>query len=602
MALFEVIQRQIHKHGLVPKLIAGLPYISFLLSMIGVFWIFYLPVDSFRKTYISENALMPSQAYNYYRESEWNFLRGYRNEIHKLEDKSIDEKNLVMKGFLNDLGYVVADHKFSDLIASGSNIYGILNAKGDGSESMVLTAPWYVDKKQVFNENGVSLVIALAKYFARWTVWSKNIIIVFPENSDYALRSWVNDYHNSLDLTAGSIESAINIEFPGNGDYFEYMKVYYEGINGQLPNLDLLNSVISIGEHEGLTVSLQDIEMEESKIESYEKRLKILLSGIKELVLAGIKPISNGCNVFSGYRIQAITLRGVGATGNVDITTLGRVVEATFRSVNNLLEKFHQSFFFYLMLAPRNFISIGTYLPSAVCFSISYAIISLSQILNSGFSFNYLMSKSSIQAALIFATIILFSSILGLLILVIPLPTWVAFYSLLVTGIFISTLPTRQILLTRLNFKDNYNPFILKASSAYLLQSISLLYTSLTITSILVVHFSLAYTLGILMLPLTFIRPIKNNYPLQKHINSVCLFFSCPWIVVLIVGILDENFQSPTQLMMGLLNAWRKYDCWIWFIVIFVHFPCWLVNAYLGSAIIDKSEYKKIEQKQQKQD
>ena len=34
---------------------------------------------------------------------------------------------------------------------------------------------------------------------------------------------------------------------------------------------------------------------------------------------------------------------------DVTLHTIGRVVEGVFRSLNNLLERLHQSFFFYLL-------------------------------------------------------------------------------------------------------------------------------------------------------------------------------------------------------------------------------------------------------------
>lgn len=40
-----------------------------------------------------------------------------------------------------------------------------------------------------------------------------------------------------------------------------------------------------------------------------------------------------------------------------------RVVESTLRSLNNLLERFHQSFFFYLLPSSWRYISIGVYMP-----------------------------------------------------------------------------------------------------------------------------------------------------------------------------------------------------------------------------------------------
>lgn len=647
MALLEELQRKIHKYGLVPKLIGALPFISFLCAIVGASWLFVLPLEGqFRRTYISENALMPSQAYSYYRESEWNYLRGYRDEIHNHCNDSLAERNRLVYGFLSDIGYSASIHHLqsnkqkragtdahfekngnnndnttTQQNTEESNLYGILNApRGEGTEAMVLVAPWITADGQ-FNENGVSLVISLARYFARWTVWSKNIIVVFPANNNVALRSWVKAYHSTLDLTAGSIEAALVVEYPGDGDYYDYLEILYEGVNGQLPNLDLLNTAVSISEHEGMKVSLQHVEKDKIHDESYLGRLAVLLNGVKELTLAGLKN-SNGCEVFSGYRIQAITLRAMGDNGGIDITTLGRVVEAVFRSVNNLLEKFHQSFFFYLMLAPRQFISIGTYLPSAVLLSVAFALASLSQVLNSKLSIQNHILKSATKVILVFLSTFAFATIFGSLVLYIPVPPAFIYYTLLLNGLLIVTLPTKQVLLAKLstllstptaakNSKQNSilanigNPLVIKASTAYLLHAVALLYTSMIITSILVVHFSLAYTMSLCMLPLTFIRPIisTKSSKWQHHYNSLSLLLSCPWFVVFLVGLLDLDFRQsnggaaeggPIEVMRGLLGAWRDFDSWTWFIVIVGWLPAWIASAISGSLIIDESEYREI--------
>jgi GPI-anchor transamidase subunit GAA1 len=46
-----------------------------------------------------------------------------------------------------------------------------------------------------------------------------------------------------------------------------------------------------------------------------------------------------------------------------------RIVESTLRSTNNLLERLHASFFFYLMLSPESFLKIGFFLPSVALVS-----------------------------------------------------------------------------------------------------------------------------------------------------------------------------------------------------------------------------------------
>lgn len=44
-----------------------------------------------------------------------------------------------------------------------------------------------------------------------------------------------------------------------------------------------------------------------------------------------------------------------------------RALEGMFRSLNSLLEKFHQSFFFYLLPSTSRYISIGLYMPPLGC-------------------------------------------------------------------------------------------------------------------------------------------------------------------------------------------------------------------------------------------
>jgi GPI-anchor transamidase subunit GAA1 len=46
------------------------------------------------------------------------------------------------------------------------------------------------------------------------------------------------------------------------------------------------------------------------------------------------------------------------------IMALLKIVEGISRSLNNLLERFHQSFFFYVIINSERFISIGDYMPS----------------------------------------------------------------------------------------------------------------------------------------------------------------------------------------------------------------------------------------------
>lgn len=56
--------------------------LSFLCIVVGVAWLLLLPLDdNSRRTYISENALLPGQVHAYFAGSEQNIFRGYKEEL-----------------------------------------------------------------------------------------------------------------------------------------------------------------------------------------------------------------------------------------------------------------------------------------------------------------------------------------------------------------------------------------------------------------------------------------------------------------------------------------------------------------------------------------
>lgn len=92
MGLFELFQRLAGKIGLSQKVLRVLPVLSLLSTVAGVILLAMLPMEGqFRNTYISENALLPAQANTYFRETEWNIVRGYREKVYQMEHKNETE-------------------------------------------------------------------------------------------------------------------------------------------------------------------------------------------------------------------------------------------------------------------------------------------------------------------------------------------------------------------------------------------------------------------------------------------------------------------------------------------------------------------------------
>merc|ERR1711884_68030 len=60
-------------------------------------------------------------------------------------------------------------------------------------------------------------------------------------------------------------------------------------------------------------------------------------------------------------RIEALTIRGTGKNGWIPANIFGYVLEGTCRSVSNLLERFHQSFLYYILPRSDRYMSNGDY-------------------------------------------------------------------------------------------------------------------------------------------------------------------------------------------------------------------------------------------------
>ena len=267
----------------------------------------------------------------------------------------------------------------------GENVYAILQApRGDATEAIVLVAAW-TNMDGDFNQSGVALVLALARYFKRWSLWSKDIIILITGDSRAGPQAWVDAYHDEhtspliapLPLKSGALQGVVVVD-NALDHRFKSLHIIYDGINGQLPNLDLFNTAVSIANGQlGIGVSLQRMWKHD---DSYAARLQTMLRG---MVSQGLGHSSGPHSSFIPYHIDAITLQAVG-DGWQDEMAMGRCVESIFRSLNNLLEHFHQSFFFYLLMQADRFVSIGTYLPSAMLVAVNFTIMAIALWILSG--------------------------------------------------------------------------------------------------------------------------------------------------------------------------------------------------------------------------
>ncbi|KAL9090977.1 MAG: hypothetical protein Q9159_001720 [Coniocarpon cinnabarinum] len=361
-------------------------FIAALLILAGVGWLFLLPLDEYnRHTYISENALLPGQVHTYFGGSEHEVFRAYRHEVNGLAAHDASRAAAEIERIFLSQGFKTArqpyNFTYGDTSIAGDNAYALLEGpRADATEAMVLMASLHNMNNEI-NYSGVALVLTMARYFKRWSLWSKDILFVITSDSKAGPQAWVSAYHELHDLAstapltlkAGAIQAAVALDYAASpaGHRFDKLHVHYDGVNGALPNLDLLNTISTVASNQvGITSSIQGMH---SHTDSYFDRLATIFCGI---LSQGTGAVTGPHSAFMSYHIDAVTLQTVG-DGWHDEMSLGMVVESSFRSINNLLEKLHQSFFFYLLLGSDRFVSIGTYLPSAMLVAASFTIMGL---------------------------------------------------------------------------------------------------------------------------------------------------------------------------------------------------------------------------------
>ncbi|KAF3349728.1 Low-affinity glucose transporter [Verticillium dahliae VDG2] len=374
-----------------PRLLKLPPYLSLLCIIGGIAWLFLLPLNDYsRRTYISENALLPGQVHTYFAGSDQNVFRGYKHEIDGLAGKSNYEINNYLEALLQSFGMKVGRQNYtyesSGFEYAGENLYAILQApRGDATEAIVLVAAWE-NTDGMRNTIGVPLALTLARYFKRWSLWSKDIILVMPPDSTTGTQAWVDAYHDahdparvaSLPIKSGALQGAIAIDF-AQEHRFKNIHIVYDGVNGQLPNLDLINAVNSISNGQmHMPTLIQNMWKHSDK---YNDRLRTMLRG---MLKQGLGYASGPHSSFIPYHVDAVTLQPFG-DGWQDEMAMGRLIEGSFRSLNNLLEHLHQSFFFYLLMNKDRFVSIGTYLPSAMILAANFSIMSIFFWVKSGY-------------------------------------------------------------------------------------------------------------------------------------------------------------------------------------------------------------------------
>ncbi|RKP06252.1 Gaa1-like protein [Thamnocephalis sphaerospora] len=382
MIALKDVTRLRRRNRLLAVLRQYLPLVRFLLLAVGIGWLVLLPsFDYARETYISENALMPAQAYLRFNQEHVDYARQLTGEIETLlrNDDGAGAEARVQEAF-RQLSFSVGVQPVGASAVAGVsspsvNVCGVCHApRADHTEALLLAAPW-TSVTGRSNARGVAMLLALALAL-QTTVWAKDLIFLVPAGAQGQI-DWLAAYHNATgvpNIWTGAIQAAVvlDLPLPTESDRYDSLVVEFVGVNGQLPNLDLINTITTVAGREHAPVVLENDSDQNSRARQLLGSYGARFDAIYDMIIkqASGRP-SNLHGYYHPYKIDAVTVSARPHVGerSLDMRQLGVVIESSFRSFNNLLEHFHQSFFFYLLQSTNRFISIANYLPPLFCFA-----------------------------------------------------------------------------------------------------------------------------------------------------------------------------------------------------------------------------------------
>ncbi|TFK76331.1 Gaa1-domain-containing protein [Pluteus cervinus] len=382
--------------------------IRLVLFVCGYLWMLALPSDRLaRRVWIDENALQPNRVDVHWNWGEVHTADRYLDDLENLRDQNAtsDQRAQYLLSQFQKLGLPSSTQKYHFSASSGdiqgSNAFAILSSpRVSGTEAMVISASWLSrtgDGEGQLNLRGVATVLSLAGYLNRYAHWSKDLIFIINDGYLDGMQAWLSAYYGvsqpnlhaePLEIVSGVIWAALCVDYPGHS--YSHLGIFHEGLNGRLPNQDLVTSLYYVASSNSPVIMYDHLDSRDvpdrrdeldpiplwvprvmrdmPDVRAYAYRAMNLLRHIGYQARGRASGVHG---LFHQYRVDAITLFAYPATGPYGFHAIGRSVEGTLRAANNMLERLHASFFFYLLPVHHEFIQIGKYLPSAILISVA---------------------------------------------------------------------------------------------------------------------------------------------------------------------------------------------------------------------------------------
>ncbi|KAN0062434.1 dolichyl-P-Man:Man(5)GlcNAc(2)-PP-dolichol alpha-1,3-mannosyltransferase [Thecaphora frezii] len=418
-AVVRTVRRRIEmRKKVVAQIARGVPWLRHIM-VLGALALLVTMLDASsplsRSVYVDENALQPGQASVYWDYFDVTYADMVSEKVERLGRLgTVEERAEFVRSELASYGLEpkMQRYEFPELTGEGEgegrkgvNVYARWKApRIDGREAVVVSASWRSrwrgegeeeakeeegKGQRRINVRGISTVLTLARYLKTTNWSSKDIVFVISDGYLEGVKAWTDayfggpkgsiplpkegeqqagpgGYREEVQDAGATIWNAVTVDYPA--DSFGKLVMLHEGVDGQLPNLDALNTVLAVADRGGVEVGVGgEADTEEGKARWWwevgrwvgEARVRGARNALHQMV-HGVRGGASGAHgVFQRHHIDALTLYAVPARGPYGFYHLGRLLEAYIRSLSNLLERLHHSQFLYLLVSPRRFVPIG---------------------------------------------------------------------------------------------------------------------------------------------------------------------------------------------------------------------------------------------------
>jgi len=237
--------------------------------------------------------------------------------------------------------------------AQGSNYYTVVESeRGDSRESLVLvisTQSFSLGPKS--SSWGLGVGLTLAHYFRQVKWMSRDVLIVFIDGSvPYAqnIRTFLHQYTSGTVAIPrrGLLRQALVLDMHNE---YDAVHLDIDGINGMLPNQDLVNHMIYEARNKG-------VKLREPR-PWLDVRHRFFNGGVHK-----------AHSVFLEYQVPAFTVtaeRKRAKKQNPDYdkaTKILQIIEGTLHGMSNILQQLHHSFNAYFYNTLYSHLSTGIYL------------------------------------------------------------------------------------------------------------------------------------------------------------------------------------------------------------------------------------------------